>query len=112
MNVNLQEEWHQLTSKLSKQFGMEADLDAIIFLIGIQELGKVPEKLNKDQKVDVMHVAICSLLSNFGYYEFVGEDKDGWPHWNRNKKLPPLNDKEQDVLIKNAILDYFKDYSS
>ncbi|MBL4625747.1 MAG: hypothetical protein JKY42_11510 [Flavobacteriales bacterium] len=109
MTVDLQSDWNVLTAKISKRFGMDADLDAILFLIGIQEYGKVPEKLAKDQKMEMMHIAICSLLSDYGYYTYIGNDKDGWPHWDRNKKLPNLSDEEQDRLIKEAILTYFSE---
>jgi hypothetical protein len=109
MIVDLQDDWKILIAKVSKRFEMEADIDAILFLIGIQEYGKIPEKLSKDQKLEMMHIAICSLLSEYGYYTYVGDDKDGWPHWDRNKKLPNLSDEEQDQLIKQAILSYFSE---
>ena len=109
MTVNLQNDWNILIAKISDKFGMDANLEAILFLIGIQEYGKIPDKLAKDQKLEMMHIAICSLLSGYGYYTFAGEDQDGWPHWDRNKKLPNLSDEEQDYLIKEAILNYFKD---
>ncbi len=109
MIVHLQNDWNELTAKISKRFGMDPDLDAILFLIGIQEYGKVPEKLSKDEKLEIMHVAICSLLADYGYYTYIGNDKDGWPHWDRNKKLPNLSDEEQEQLIKEAILNYFSD---
>jgi hypothetical protein len=83
--------WEDIVEKLEKQFGEDIDLQAILFIIGLQELGKGYKKLNKDQKLDVMHIAICRLLSQYGYYTFTGTDQDGWPHWERNKKLPTLN---------------------
>lgn len=112
MNVELQERWETLITKVSDQFNVEAELDGILLLIGIQELGWVPNKLSKDQKMDVMHIAICSLLSSYGYYSFVGTDEEGWPHWERNKKLPNLSEREQDVLIKEAVINYFSEYVS
>lgn len=110
MDVDLDESWNKLTENISDKFGMDADLEAILFLIGIQEYGKIPEKLAKDQKMEMMHIAICSLLSEYGYYTYIGNDQDGWPHWDRNKKLPNLSDEEQDKLIKESILNYFQGY--
>ncbi|MDA9564084.1 hypothetical protein N9R81_05375 [Flavobacteriales bacterium] len=110
MDVDLDKSWEKLTQNISDKFGMDADLEAILFLIGIQEYGKIPEKLAKDQKMEMMHIAICSLLSEYGYYTYIGNDKDGWPHWDRNKKLPNLSDEEQDKLIKESILNYFQGY--
>ena len=68
----------------------------------------IPEKLTKDQKVEVMHVAICSVLSPYGYYEFMGKDEEGWPHWKRKERIPPLQPDEQDLFIKKAILEYIE----
>lgn len=94
--------------RLSKQFGEDIDVQAILFLIGIQELGKGAIKLNKNQKLDVMHIAICKLLEPYGFYEYEGLDKDGWPHWKASDKLPPLKPMQQEQLMKEAIIDYFK----
>lgn len=100
--------WEELTLQLADQFGEAPDLQAVIFLIGVQELGKGPQKFSKDEKEDLMHIATCKLLSEFGYYELEGADQDGWPHWKALKKLPPLTLKEQDLLLKQAALHYFE----
>lgn len=105
---NLELQWLELIKGLEKNFGGELDLSAILFLIGVQELGKGFRKYTKDEKVDIMHIATCRLLEKYGYYEFLGNDEEGWPHWKRLKKLPPLNSKEQTILMKQAILEYFK----
>ena len=105
---NLKEKWEALTQKLSKEYGEAPDLQTILFLIGVQELGKGPQKFSKDEKQDLMHIAVCRLLSTFGYYELIGLDQDGWPHWNLLKKLPPLTLKEQDLLLKQAVVEYFE----
>ena len=84
------------------------DLNAILFLIGIQELGRVKDKFTKEEKQDLMHIAICTLLSEDGYYEFVGRDADGWPHF---KSLVPVQTegvKAQEQLLKRKVIDYFK----
>ena len=57
------------------------DLQTILFLIGVQELGRIPkEKFTKEEKRDLMHVAVCTLLEKDGYFEFEGRDQDGWQH--------------------------------
>jgi hypothetical protein len=101
-------EFTKVMQTLAPQFGEEIDEQAILFLIGIQELGKGKVKLNKNEKLDVMHIAICTLLTPYGYYEYEGLDKDGWPHWKVNEKLPPLKPMQQQQLIKQAIIEYFK----
>ena len=104
----LKSRWEKLTAQLADQFGEAPDLQTVIFLIGVQELGKGPQKFSKDEKQDIMHIATCKLLSQFGYYELEGADQDGWPHWKLIKPLPPLTMKEQDLLLKQAALTYFE----
>lgn len=99
--------WTELVSKLSAQFGGELDYDGIIFLIGIQELGKGKIQLKKDQKMEVMHIAVCALLSQYNYYKFTGFDEDGWPHYEATDEMPYLTPVQQHRLIKEAILMYF-----
>jgi hypothetical protein len=108
MNKELEEQFKEVTKKLATQFGEDIDLQAMLFLIGLQELGKGKIKLSKNEKLDVMHIAICTLLEPFGYYEFEGNDKEGWPHWKVNEKLPPLKPAQQQELITQAIVDYFR----
>lgn len=105
----LKERWEQLVTLLSDRFadGDTLDLDAIIYLIGVQELGKFNRKFKKDDKLNLMHIAICRLLEPYGYYEFDYFDDDGWPHYTVKEQLPPLKAGEQSILMKGAIVDYF-----
>lgn len=104
-------QWDEIQKSISEKFGggEVMDLDAIIFLIGIQELGKGYQKLSKDDKLNIMHIAICKLLEPFGYYEFDYFDEDGWPHYKVLDVLPNLKGGEQSVLLKEAIVLYFQD---
>jgi len=105
----LKERWELVVKKLSDQFadGDILDLDAIIYLIGVQELGQLNRSFKKDQKVDLMHIAICKLLAPYGYYELDFVDDDGWPHYKTLESLPFLKAGEQSVLMKEAIVNYF-----
>ena len=109
INSKLKERWGILTHKLSIDFrdGDEIDLDSIIYLIGVQELQQLHSKFNKNQKLDLMHIAICKLLSDYGYYEFDYIDVQGWPHYKCLKQLPNLKAGEQSILMKDAIVNYF-----
>ena len=101
--------WEQLVTILSDRFadGDTLDLDAIIYLIGVQELGQFNRKFKKDEKLNLMHIAICRLLEPYGYYEFEFFDEDGWPHYTVKAELPPLKAGEQSILMKDAIVSYF-----
>jgi hypothetical protein len=101
-------EYQQVLKQIAKQFGEDIDIQGLLFIIGLQELGKGKIKLSKNEKLDVMHIAICTLLSPYGYYEYEGLDKDGWPHWKTTEKLPPLKPAQQQEIIKQAIVEYFK----
>ncbi|GGZ88670.1 hypothetical protein [Algibacter mikhailovii] len=105
----LKERWELVVTKLSDQFadGDTLDLDAIIYLIGVQELGQLERTFKKDQKLDLMHIAICKLLVPYGYYELDFVDDEGWPHYKMLEQLPHLKAGEQSVLMKEAIVGYF-----
>jgi hypothetical protein len=101
-------EWQQLLEILGEKFGMEPDLQSVLFLIGVQELGMGYKKFKKDEKINVLHIAICTVLEPFGYYEFLGRDEDGWPHFKQKEDLPFLKPAEQNNLMIKAVIDYFK----
>lgn len=107
----LKEDYNTLVTILTTRFGEgeTLNLDAIIYLIGVQELGKGTIEYKKDDKVNLMHIAICRLLEPFGYYEFDYFDDDGWPHYKLVEALPELKAGEQTVLMKEAIVLYFKE---
>jgi len=113
-DVQLKARWEVLVEKLSGQFadGDNIELDAIIYLVGVQELGQYHKEYKKDEKLNLMHIAICRLLEPYGYYEFDFFDEEGWPHYTIKEELPALKAGEQSVLMKEAIVGYFleKDY--
>jgi hypothetical protein len=110
-SASLKNRWDYLTKELTQQFsdGDILNLDSIIYLIGVQELGQGKKVFKKDEKINLMHIAICKLLEPYGYYEFDFFDKDGWPHYKIVTDLPNLKPGEQAVLMKEAIIHYFED---
>ncbi|HZW77846.1 MAG TPA: hypothetical protein VFF21_06030 [Flavobacteriaceae bacterium] len=105
----LKERWETVVQLLSNKFadGDKLELDAIIYLIGLQEFGKFDRKFKKDHKLDLMHIAICRLLQPYGFYEFEYVDNEGWPHYKVVEELPHLKAGEQSLLMKEAIVQYF-----
>lgn len=99
--------FQNLVRHLEKEFGPGLDTHTILFIIGVQELGLGYKKFKKAEKTDLMHVALCTILEPYGYYKYIGNDKDNWPHFELQKELPHLEQKEQQFLMKEAILDYF-----
>jgi len=109
MGDKLKDRWEKLVVKLSKTFSDDEkiDLQSIIFLVGIQELGDIKQNISKNKKLDLMHIGVCKLLSDYGYYVFDYVDNDGWPHYKLIEKLPNLKPGEQTILMKEAIVNYF-----
>jgi hypothetical protein len=95
-------------ARLSERFDAPLDLNGILFLIGVQELGQHARQFKKDEKLDLMHIAICVVLLPYGYYRELGRDPEGWPHFERVKDLPALGTTEQERLMKEAVLHYFE----
>ncbi|WP_207497306.1 hypothetical protein [Aridibaculum aurantiacum] len=110
MNINddLQARWWALEGKILERFGKKPDMEAVLFLIGLNETGFIREKITKEQKQDLMHVAVCSLLAQSGYYILEGKDEEGWPHFKQVKELPVLGLIEQENFLKDHVLLYFE----
>ncbi len=102
-------QWQETVKRVAAWAGQPVDMQGILFLIGVQELGSGFRTFKKDEKVALMHVAICTLLAPDGYYNFIGRDEDGWPHFERNRQLPSLGPDQQDRLMRERIVAYFAD---
>lgn len=107
MDYQIELKFKKLSKLLEDRFDGDVDFSGVLFLIGVNELGEGFRKFTKDQKLDLMHIAICTLLEPYGYYEFEGKDRDNWPHFKLIKKLPPLEDSQQKHLLKESIIEYF-----
>ena len=109
-DLELQKAWVEMLYKIKEVTGKRpTDLNAVLFLIGVQELGAGVKSFSKEEKQDILHIAICKVLSLAGYYELEGHDNDGWPHWKLVKKLPRFDLLEQEKLLKIQILQYFNE---
>jgi hypothetical protein len=107
---DLQMRWWKLEEKMIERFGKKPDLETILFLIGVQEYGNIRPKFTKEQKQDLMHIAVCTLLSQSGYYELDRYDDDGWPHFRQLKALPTFDMMEQETFLKDHVLLYFDNH--
>ncbi|HEY1024599.1 MAG TPA: hypothetical protein VGE26_05495 [Sphingobacteriaceae bacterium] len=108
--AEVNKKWTELQDRIALDFDTEKpDIKVILFLIGVQELGKGPKKFSKRQKEELMHIANCRLFSELGFYELEGLDQDGWPHWKLVKPIPNYTLLEQEMLIKSLIISYFEE---
>jgi hypothetical protein len=106
---DLQVRWLKLRIKLKEKFGIKPDMNGILLLIGIQELGAGAAEFSKEQKQDLMHIAVCTVLAPGGYYALEGKDDEGWPHFRQLKPLPPQNLSEEEDFLKDYVLQYFEE---
>ncbi len=105
-------EWQHLRRWIKKKFDKKGlpDVNGVLFLIGIQELGKIQENFTKEEKQDLLHIAVCKLLSEDGHYKFLGKDEEGWPKWELIKPIEQTGVKDQEALLKEKIVAYFRPY--
>ena len=103
--------WTEVENFFQERFDTEKNvtIETILFLIGVQELGSGSQKYSKDDKVNLVHIAVCRLLEPFGYYKFTHYDEGGFPHFDELESLPELKPNEQSVLMKKAVIHYFID---
>lgn len=108
MDEELLIKWKKVEELLEQRFDEKLDEQTILFIIGLQELGKRDTDYKKEEKLDIIHIGICTVLSKYGYYQFIGKDDEGWPHFKNIKKLPSeIQGEGQQTLLKQAIIDYF-----
>jgi hypothetical protein len=105
---DLQVRWLKLRIRLKEKYGIKPDMDGILFLIGVQELGSGKQVYTKEQKQDLMHIAVCTVLMQSGYYMLEGFDQEGWPHFKQLKPLPGFNLFEQENFLRDHVLLYFE----
>ncbi len=108
MEKEIKEDWYKVENLILDQFGEKPGIDVILYLIGMQEKGEVIEKQSKELKQDLIHIGTCKVLSLSGYYKLEGLDNEGWPIWIKDKTIPKMELKEQEVFLKYHIIDYFK----
>lgn len=107
--IDFDPRWIEVLRQLKERFGKKPELETILFLVGINELGRVEQKFTKEQKQDLMHVAVCRLLSYAGYYRLAGWDDENWPLWEPVLELPAWSGVEQETAIKKGIIRYFEE---
>lgn len=108
MEPDFASRWERVEAFIRQRFGKPQTLEAILFLVGVRELGSAPREFSKEEKQDLMHMALCRLLSQIGYYELESVDPDGWAHWKPAKTLPYTDVLSQEHLLRTLIVDYFE----
>ncbi len=109
-NWELDFEWLRVQHLVKDAMRRETlpDLNTVLFLVGMQELGRWKKSFSKEEKQDLMHIAVCRLLAQEGYFEFVGRDEDGWPHYRQVLEMPKQDTATQERMLKVLAVGYFK----
>jgi hypothetical protein len=107
---DFEQRWINVEFLMMERFAKKPDLEGMLFLIGINELGAFPQdkKFSKEQKQDLMHIAVCKLLSQVGIFVLDHYDDEGWPHYIPTGVAPPALMKEQEQLLRECIIRYFE----
>lgn len=108
LNDATKSKWYQVVFLIKKQFGKKPDMNGILFLIGVQELGQMRE-FAKHEKMDLMHLATCKLLSYEGYYQYSHTDADSWPHYTLVSKPPYADLLSQENRLRSLVVRYFEE---
>ncbi len=105
----LELQWRRLQDWVAEQFGREAGIEGVLFLIGVQEHGRGFEPdLAKEAKERLIMEGTYCVFETLGVYERVGMEKDGYWIWERRINHPPdLSVDQQETLLRTAILRYF-----
>ncbi len=106
---SFEQRWLDTENLLKERFGKVPDMEGILFLIGVNEFGQLPrKKFSKEQKQDLMHIAVCTLLCQLGYYTPAGRDEEGWPHFHELISITATGIKDQERMLKECIIRYFE----
>jgi hypothetical protein len=106
--MTFNEEWEEFLLKASQHFKVMANLEFLMFVMGIQELGQGYKAYSKQEKTDLIALAQCKLMSMSGYTSENGRDIDGWPLYEvliDEKELAPSS---KDQLLKKNLILYFE----
>ncbi len=106
---SVRERWPQLQEWTRRRFGKRADVEGVLFLIGLQELGRgAAPDLDKARKEQILLEGTFCAFETLGYYERTGIEDNGHWIWEQRKSMPAdLTKAEEEVMLRQAALAYF-----
>ena len=106
--MEFNEEWEEFLLKASKHFKVMANYEFLLFVTGIQELGQGYKTYSKQEKMDLIALAQCKLLSMKGFMKEDGQDDEGWPKYIKLKNIEDLSPSQKENLVRKALIEYFE----
>lgn len=109
VSPEITQRWQGMMTRLQGLFDKKKfTTESLLLLIGLQEVGILPRKFEKEEKMNLIHVGLCAVLAREGYYNFTHRDDDGWPHYELVKALPFLDIFSQVNFMRFHILHYLE----
>ena len=101
------ENWKDLCDSLGKMFGIEVDLNGVLFLVGIRERGLIFGQFTKEEKVNLINLGSCTLYREMGLVDLIGVDKEGWPVFRQKALAPMIAEELKLKTLQDCALKYF-----
>ena len=103
---DLQQNWLQLESALTERLGEKLTPDDVLLFIGVREAGVPPKEFTEREKIELVQVAISTILVPAKYYELLWVEDTGWPHFKQLQPIKEMNAKDKEFFYKKYILLY------
>ena len=106
--MNSPENWKDLCEHLKEMFGIDVDLNGVLFLVGIRERGLTLQKFTKEEKLNLINLGSCTLYKEMGLLELRGEDNEGWPIFQQKALAPVIAEELKLKTLQDCAIRYFK----
>lgn len=106
--MDTEEKLGKISAALKGFFSLDEapGIPEMVFLAGLQSLGRPSATLSRDDKMNVMHIGTCVLLEPYGYYRYSHRDADGYPHYEKTG-AGDVGDAPSQAVLAEAIVSYF-----
>ena len=96
---DLQQNWLQLESALTERLGEKLTPDDVLLFIGVREAGVPPKEFTEREKIELVQVAISTILVPAKYYELLWVEDTGWPHFKQLQPIKEMNAKDKEFFL-------------
>jgi hypothetical protein len=100
--------WKDLCERLTVMFGIDVDLNGVLFLVGIRERGLTFQKFTKEEKLNLINLGSCTLYKEMGLVELNGIDQEGWPVFRQKTPIPAIEEELKLKTLQDCAIRYFK----
>jgi hypothetical protein len=100
--------WKDLCDQLSEMFGIDVDLNGILFLVGIRERGLIFQQFNREEKLNLIRLGSCTLYTEMGLLESEGVDNEGWPIFHQKAVAPAIPEERKIKTLQDCAIRYFQ----